>query len=266
VIGIASVLALTGIAVLCRNKISKFLSKNKSELPRDNGKTTTNSVTALFQNKEEAIGYFKRTHNVNLHIEGDNLKWAEGIDKSLTDLKNLGIESFPENIGICPFKDNLLKKYYKKVGLPDFVEPVDESRFGFHLSEGGITKGIFFNQSKNSLMEYTVHHEIGHYLHKPDYYNGEYKYVIPDFTDVERINQALSDACNEVKPYTGDKTPHEFIAETFAKMTHSKRVFSDKTMLVYSLLSGPEIPKLKINGKNYADYIAELYERIDQIL
>lgn len=93
------------------------------------------------------------------------------------------------------------------------------------------------------------------------------KFVFPNAERETRyvtVQNAVDKMQSETNCYDGGKHIHEQVADVFEGLLQGK-TFSDETMLYYDFAGGARIPNLKIEGKNYDDYIESLYNNSELI-
>lgn len=238
---------------------------------------------------EDATKYFKKKFNVDADFkECKDMEFINAINNVLKKAKQMNCK-MPTSINFCSFKENSIKKAFIAKG----IEPVSvhSNAYGY-AGEGGHMflnteapeiknlistinhRGLEHFDTKTpsnlAVKEYIVAHELGHINGRTTILNRGYKSVFGELPDevadniLNNLQKHLCEMYKNVKPMK--ESPPEVVPEIFAKLIlNSKRNFDDKSMLLYDIMGGGEIPNLKIKDKKYPEYMQDLYKRSKNI-
>jgi len=270
-------------------------AKNNTPFQKDNS-----------QNITEGVNYLKSKYDINVDMsQCTNSEFITKIDSVLEKYRTLGITEFP-NITVTSFKPESLREIwnqriinYNKIPgnfmeLRSLEQVADRIKSPFGEVHGFPQRRlneVFINQSIPPN-EWLISHEIAHIFEVSEKGEGPITVsrglieawkrnieFMKDSVNTDYMNRryrALTDPQNKEYYYdpNDESTLNRLLAyyrEAIAEITASfvnnpKTQFPDKTMALYGLSGGCELPKLKIKNMNYNDYMSSLCDLVGEML
>jgi len=226
---------------------------------------TKNVIKFTFKTVEEAEKYAKEKLGLKNVDYAGNLAFANLSNMALQDAKNCGIDL--NELCIAPFDkpvpSDISAQYYwptKKLSFNNRNYEHDWNK----IVEKGINISEKSGDYASTLPQYTIHHELGHYVHFK--YNFDlartaellnHKILSKDYNLSEKEREMFGiflryrnlmrdDTINKQVSHYGNAGIHEFVAEVFAGQMAGKK-YSDEIMQLYKDAGG-FLPQ-KTNGK-----------------